>query len=176
MINLGSPSSGPSASFSSFDGNGNLNSCFSFLNQNNFNQWYTQTTGTNTVLVSRYIYKVASINNLQTSDPTPASELNNLKSSFNTANAKATGDKLCYASASNVTIVLSSSAQVLDPSLHSGSFGSVSSYIGSSTSSQTQSLRVALIAKTLQKTSGHAGPSTRLSKWPRKSSSPSCLE
>lgn len=64
VIDLTDAAKSPSHTFSRFDGNGNLNSCFSFLNHNNYNQWYTQSSGTNVVLVSRYIYKVSSASNL----------------------------------------------------------------------------------------------------------------
>lgn len=161
-------SSGPSASFSTFDGNGNLNSCFSFLNQNNFNQWYTQSSGTNVVLASRYIYKVSSAGNLQSSLSTPASTLNGI--ALDSTTAKATGDKLCYASASDVFCKLFSFVPASGPSSPSGSFGSASSSTGSSTSSRTQSPRAASIAKISLITSGPAGPFTPLSSSLRNSS------
>lgn len=163
---------GPSPSLASFDGNGPLSSSFSFLNLNNYNQWYIQSASTKTVLVSRYVYKVTGVANLQTTASGAASEL--LASDFSATTAASTGDKLCYASASNVPTRLSSSGPASAPSSPSGSSGSQSSSTGSSTSSRTQSPRAASTPTTSPKTSGPAGRCTRSRRWHMSSFSRSC--
>lgn len=47
-------------SFTSFAVGSSL-SALNFLDQTIYNQWYTVVSGTNTVLISNFIYKVASI-------------------------------------------------------------------------------------------------------------------
>lgn len=73
-------------------------SAFNFFDNTDFNQWYTSVSGTNTVLVSKFVYNINSISGASGSNssglttPFLAIPWNSTISS--------TGDKLCYASLS----------------------------------------------------------------------------
>jgi hypothetical protein len=69
-------------------------SALNFLDQTIYNQWYTVVVGSNTVLVSNFIYKVAALPS-QTTQGAASSAM----TAIGWANAiSASGDKLCYAS------------------------------------------------------------------------------
>jgi hypothetical protein len=86
----------PSNTLQSFNGNGAL-SAFNFFDNTDFNQWYTSVVGLNTVLVSKFVYNIASTSAAATS----ASATTTAFTAINWQGAIATtGDKLCYASLS----------------------------------------------------------------------------
>ena len=64
---------------------------FNIFNKNNYNQWYTAVTGTNTVLVSNFVYRIKSV--LSTTTGTFVSDMVGVSWPIGS-----TGDKLCYAS------------------------------------------------------------------------------
>ncbi len=81
-------------SFTSFDTSSTL-STLNFLDQTIYNQWYTVAVGSNTVLVSNFIYKVSSIANAQATQGAASLAMTGI----DWASAiTSTGDKLCYAS------------------------------------------------------------------------------
>ena len=69
--------SAPSNSLSSWDGNGALTP-FNFLIQTDYNQWYTASINSDTVLISNFVYKISSVNNANPSAIAPASTLTSL--------------------------------------------------------------------------------------------------
>lgn len=81
-------------SFSSFALPASL-STLNFLDQTLYNQWYTVAVGSNTVLVSNFVYKLSSISTAQAAASALASTVAGID--WNAAIA-GTGDKLCYAS------------------------------------------------------------------------------
>ena len=98
----------PTNTLSTWDGAGAL-SAFNFFDMTDYNQWYSITSGTSTVLISKFIYRVASDANALGSanaQPAPASALTASLSAFTTA-ASTTGNKLCYASTSNGNVIYS---------------------------------------------------------------------
>lgn len=68
-------------------------SVFNILNKNDYNQWYTAVRGTNTVLVSNFVYRIASVAG-DTSEPV----IDAIFGLTWNAVVATTGDKLCYAS------------------------------------------------------------------------------
>ena len=82
----------PSNSLAGWDGNGAL-SPFNFFDNTDNNQWYTAATGTNTVLISKFVYAIASTANANIGGmgvpPSPAFELDAL--TWGTAVVAATG-------------------------------------------------------------------------------------
>jgi hypothetical protein len=84
----------PSNTLQSFNGNGAL-SAFNFFDNTDFNQWYTSVVGLNTVLVSKFVYNIASTSAAATSTSATTTAF----TAINWQGAIATtGDKLCYAS------------------------------------------------------------------------------
>ena len=61
IVDLTSPLA-PSNSLAGWDGNGAL-SPFNFFDNTDYNQWYTATIGTNTVLISKFVYAITSTAN-----------------------------------------------------------------------------------------------------------------
>jgi hypothetical protein len=101
-------------------------SAFNFLDQNNYNLWYTAVSGTNTVLVSNYIYRITTT--------AAAGSSQDLAASLSVFTAPT--DKLCYASTitnGNVIILPFSSKPIFVRASPCGSSGSGSSSIGYST-------------------------------------------
>jgi hypothetical protein len=101
-------------------------SAFNFLDQNNYNLWYTAVSGTNTVLVSNYIYRITA-----TSVTASSQNLAGSLSAFTTPS-----DKLCYASTvitGNVIFHPFSSKPISVRASPCGSSGSGSSSSGYST-------------------------------------------
>ena len=92
----------PSNSLSSWTGIGTLTP-FNFFDQTDFNQWFTVVVGTNTVLISKFVY---SISNTGAAASTPYGPAISLVSKGWTTAVRSTGDKLCY---SNVTLIKFSS-------------------------------------------------------------------
>ena len=89
LLNLTSPQA-PSNSLDGWDGNGPL-SPFNFFDNTDYNQWYTAVTGTNTVLVSKFVYRITSTTNADPgpTTPSPAFDLDAL--TWTTAVVAATG-------------------------------------------------------------------------------------
>ena len=88
----------PSNSLSSWNGLGILTP-FNFFDQTDFNQWFTAVDGTNTVLISKFVYSIASTSNAAGAAYAPSSTLTTIP--WTPAIVRATGDKLCY---SNVAL------------------------------------------------------------------------
>ena len=87
--------SAPSNSLSTWTGSAPL-SPFNFFDLTDYNQFYTAVIGSNTVLISKFVYAVSSVSTAQSLAYTPASTLTNL--GWNTAVVASTGSKLCYGS------------------------------------------------------------------------------
>ena len=62
----------PSNSLAGWDGNGAL-SPFNFFDSTDYNQWYTATTGTTTVLISKFVYATTNVTNANPSSGGPGS-------------------------------------------------------------------------------------------------------
>jgi hypothetical protein len=88
----------PANAIESFNGDGAL-SAFNLFDKTDFNLWYALTSGTNTVLASRFVYRITSVSNANAALAGAASNLDGV--GFSDAIAYATGEKLCYASRSN---------------------------------------------------------------------------
>jgi len=83
----------PKNALSSYSSSSSL-SAFNFFDTTEYNQWYTSVVGTNTILISKFVYKVSST--LSASDTAGlATTITNLKFEDTVGN---TGNKLCYAS------------------------------------------------------------------------------
>ena len=91
--------SAPMNSLEGWAASGGSLSAFNFFDYTDYNQFYTQVIGSDTVLVSKFVYKVTAITAATSTQNAPASTLTGL--TFTTATAAATGDKLCYAATSN---------------------------------------------------------------------------
>ena len=162
-------------SLAGWDGSGTL-SPFNFFDYTDYNQWYTQVMGTDTALVSNFVYRITSVAAASTTAKATSTSLNAL--AFSTATAATTGDKLSYASPSNgnVLSLLFSSNQYSDRTTLFGSYGSEYSSIGLSTFSLNQKPQKSSIRKNTQITTGHLGPSTPSLTSLTKNSSLNCPE
>lgn len=78
-------------------------SAFNFFDLTDYNQWYTTVIGTNTLLVSKFIYRVGTYATV-TSSSTAATNLLNLN--ISSAQSGSYGNKLCYASTDTTQNVL----------------------------------------------------------------------
>lgn len=87
-------SKAPSNSLNTFTNTSSLAS-FNYFDLTDYNQWYTTVIGLNTLLVSKFIYKVASYATTSSSS-TVATSLLGL--GLSTAQSLYYGNKLCYAS------------------------------------------------------------------------------
>lgn len=87
--------SAPSNSLNTWSGTAAL-SPFNFFDLTDYNQFYTAVIGTDTVLISSFVYAVSSVGTAQSSAYAPASTLTGL--SWTTAVVASTGSKLCYGS------------------------------------------------------------------------------
>ena len=79
-------------SFSSF-AVGSALSTLNFLDQTIYNQWYTAVSGSNTVLISNFIYTVTSTSTAGTTESAITTTMVGMN-----WDVTGTGDKLCYAS------------------------------------------------------------------------------
>ena len=103
----------PSNSLHNWDGTGGLN-IFNFFDMTDYNQWYSITNGTQTVLINRFIYYIPTTPGTLTltSGTSANANLNNV--GFTSADAAITGQKLCYGSSTtgNVHIFIYSSKHI----------------------------------------------------------------
>ena len=150
----------PMNALAGWDGSGSLTP-FNFFDYTDYNQWYTQVIGTNTVLVNKFVYKITATNSKSTNAQVPGSTLASL--TFDASTAAATGDKLCYASPSNGNVlhILFSSKHPSEKVMPSGSSSSESSSTGFSTSSQILLPKMSSIAISTPTTSGLPGHGTQ---------------
>jgi len=97
-----------SNSLSSFNSNQTL-TAFNFLDNTDYNQWYTSVIGTSTILISKFVYNINSVSTASSTSGITALSTLDFGSTVTT-----TGDKLCYASISmgNVIVFLVSSKPI----------------------------------------------------------------
>jgi hypothetical protein len=110
------------AAISSFVDGASL-SAFNVLDETDYNQWYTASSGKTTILVSNFVYNIKAL-------PTESTSKITLPSAWDISS---TGDKLCYASTlttQNVNHILLSFKLIFVRAYPYGSFGFSSYSIG----------------------------------------------
>ena len=89
----------PSNALKDFTADNDSIAAFNFFVMTDYNQWYTMTSGdSTTVLVSKFVYKITSIDNATVREQI-ASDLEGLILDSTTA------DKLCYASITTGNVI-----------------------------------------------------------------------